>query len=45
MEIDVYMDYVLVNSQRLDRPTRITRSRWMAYWEGAKRFGHTKIWQ
>jgi hypothetical protein len=32
MDIVVYMDYVLVLGQRIERPARITRSRWLGYW-------------
>jgi cytidylate kinase len=33
MKIEVYMDYVLIEGQRVNRPMRIARSNWMRYWE------------
>lgn len=36
MDIDVYMDHVIVNGVRVERPARISRSDWMAWWERCK---------
>jgi hypothetical protein len=33
MRIDVYMDYVVVEGQRINRPSYIGRSAWMGWWE------------
>jgi hypothetical protein len=35
-EIEVFMDYVLICGQRINRPNRISRSAWMSYWENLK---------
>jgi hypothetical protein len=32
-EIDIYMDYVIAFGQRINRPSRISRSVWIEYWE------------
>lgn len=33
IEIEVYMDYVLIEKQKVIRPAHISRSAWMSYWE------------
>ena len=33
MEIIVHMDYVIIVGQIVKRPSYISRSAWMAYWE------------
>lgn len=32
MDVQVFMDYVLIGEVRIDRPARIARSRWMRLW-------------
>jgi hypothetical protein len=32
-EIQIFMDYILIFDQRIDRPDRISRNAWMALWE------------
>ena len=39
LEMDVYMDRVLVEHQEIKRPDHITRSVWIEIWESIK---HTK---
>jgi hypothetical protein len=31
--IDVYMDYVIIEGRRVDRPSHIARSIWISQWE------------
>lgn len=35
-EIVIYLDYVIVVGQYVKRPSRISRSQWLAAWEGMK---------
>jgi len=34
MIIDINMDSVLINGTSIPRPTRISRSAWIKFWEG-----------
>jgi hypothetical protein len=34
LQIDVYMDYVVIEDQRVNRPYFVARSFWMRFWEG-----------
>lgn len=36
MFIEVERDSIVIENQRVKRPTRITRSDWMRYWENVK---------
>jgi hypothetical protein len=36
MQIDVYMDHVVIEGQVVQRPSYISRSKWMSFW------GHRK---
>ena len=38
MIIDIYMDYVIIEGQRVNRPSAIPRSRWIRFWEQAREF-------
>jgi hypothetical protein len=33
MTIEVYMDYVIICGQRVNRPSWYARSLWLAFWE------------
>ncbi len=33
MQVEAYMDYVIIAKQRVERPSHVSRSAWMAYWE------------
>jgi len=33
MNIDVYMDHVIIEGQTIRRPSYISRSRWLRHWE------------
>lgn len=33
LDVEVYMDYVLVCGQRVNRPKYVARSSWLWYWE------------
>jgi hypothetical protein len=37
MDIVVYMDYVIICGQRVNRPVNIGRSTWLQYWESLQR--------
>lgn len=37
ISIDLYMDYVIIEGQRVNRPPRLARSVWMAFWEQINR--------
>lgn len=34
IDIDIYMDHVVVAGQHIKRPSRVTRSAWLFFWEG-----------
>jgi hypothetical protein len=36
MEIEIYMDHVLINKQKVTRPRSMARSYWLRFWEYAK---------
>lgn len=36
MKIDIYMDYVVVEGTTVPRPSHISRSDWMRWWEARK---------
>jgi len=36
LEIIPYMDYVLIEGQRVSRPDHISRKRWLDYWESLR---------
>ena len=36
MQIDVDMDQVTINGQVVKRPTYLSRSQWMIYWDAVK---------
>lgn len=38
-DIIVYMDWVEILGQRIARPSSISRSAWLAYWERAANIG------
>jgi hypothetical protein len=31
--VEVHMDYVVVEGVRVDRPSRLSRSQWVYFWE------------
>jgi hypothetical protein len=33
IEVIPYLDYVIIEGQRVNRPQSIPRSAWLAYWE------------
>jgi hypothetical protein len=33
--IEIHMDYVVVEGVRIDRPSRLSRSQWVEFWEEA----------
>jgi hypothetical protein len=38
-ELSVFLDYVLLFGQRIDRPDYIARSTWLSHWEKIERAG------
>jgi len=34
--IDIWPDYVMIEGQRVNRPSAISRSQWIRFWEQAK---------
>ena len=42
MILDIYIDHVVFEGMRINRPSRITRSVWLGYWERIKLMKGTK---
>lgn len=36
VEIIIYLDYIIVVGQYVKRPSRISRSQWLVFWEKAQ---------
>lgn len=34
LKLEVYMDYIILEGTRVNRPARLSRSRWLAIWGG-----------